>query len=207
MSTMISAVPRRGRSFRGPEAFHDAVVGHTLLGEEAPREMDVFRRHAQAPVVARAHVRGHLVEIAHRADVDPGLRRRDHDIRVAEAERRQHLHPLRRIGQGLAHEVLARHAEMSGSGGQLRDDLGRGEEQDLDVLHACEGGAILPRSARLGESETRAREERRRVLLQAALGGHGDDERRVAHAGSPAPTRSIQTEQPTAGTGDSAPRC
>ena len=53
-----------------------------------------------------------VVEIGHAAHVDPGLRHRDHDIGVAEAEPVDQHDMLVGIGDLLAHQVLAGDAEM-----------------------------------------------------------------------------------------------
>ena len=89
---------------------------------------------------------------------------------------------------------------------ELAHDLGGREKGDLHVGHALERAAIIARPARLGEDEAGAGEERGRVLLQAPLGGNGQDEGSIGHQGLPT-MRSSQKEQPTAGIGASAPRC
>ena len=73
-------------------------------------------------------------------------------------------------------------------------------------MPGTKGTKNFPRAARLGEDEPGASEERGRVLLQASLGGNGQDERGIGHQGLPT-MRSSQKEQPTAGIGASAPRC
>ena len=156
--------------------------------------------------MAGAKIGRDLVEIGHAAHVDPGLRHGDDHVGMAEAERGQHLHRLVRIRDLLAHQVLAGDAEMRRAAGQLADDLGGREEGDLDVGHAGERAAIIAGAAGLGEDEAGAGEERGGVLLQAPLGGNGQDERRIGHQGLPT-MRSSQKEQPTAGIGASAPRC
>ena len=80
--------------------------------------------------------------------------------------------------------------------------ISRGREiSDLDAGQARDRAAIVARAARLDQRQAGAGEERLGVLLQPALGRHGDDERR-AHAAPPPPaTRSIQTAKPTAGIG------
>ena len=70
--------------------------------------------------------------------------------------------------------------------------------------HAGERAAIIAGAAGLGEDEAGAGEERGGVLLQAPLGGNGQDERGIGHQGLPT-MRSSQKEQPTAGIGASAP--
>ena len=117
------------------------------------------------------------------------------------------------VGDLLAHEVLAGDAEMRGAGGELADDLGRREKGDLDARQPGDGAAIVARAAPLHEFEPGAGEERRGVLLQPPLRGHGEDQRRLAvsfglggHARSPAiGRRSIQIAAPTAGMSLAAP--
>ena len=57
-----------------------------MRGEEYPGEIDVFGRHPHPPIMLRAETGGDVVEVGHRADVDPGLRHCDHDVGAAEAE-------------------------------------------------------------------------------------------------------------------------
>ena len=96
-----------------------------------------------------AEAGGDVVEIGHGADVDPGLRHRDHDIGVAEAEPVDHEHALVGIGDGLAHQILAGDAEMHRAARKLRGDLARREIGDLDIVEAHHGAAIFAGAARL----------------------------------------------------------
>ncbi len=58
-----------------------------MFGEEAAGQIDVFGRHPHPLAAPRAIMRGDVLEIRHRAHVDPGLRRGDDDIGAPEAER------------------------------------------------------------------------------------------------------------------------
>ena len=82
---------------------------------------------------------------------------------------------------------------------QQVDDLGSREVRHLDAGKVGDRAAIVARPARLDQFEPGAREEDFRVLLQPALGGHGDDERRAHGLLRNAASRSIQTAKPTAG--------
>ncbi len=77
---------------------------------------------------------GDVVEIGHGADVDPGLRHRDHDIGAAEAEIVDQEHAPVGIDDAFAHQVLAGDAEMHHAARQLRGDLARREIGDLDIV-------------------------------------------------------------------------
>ena len=68
-----------------------------------------------------------------RAHVDPGLRHRDHDIGLAEAEPVDQHHALLGVGDRLADLVLAGDAEMHRPLRQLRGDVGGREIGDLDA--------------------------------------------------------------------------
>ena len=74
---------------------------------------------------------------------------------------------------------------MHGALRQQLGDLRRREIGHLDARQIGDGAAIVARAARLDELEPGAREERFGVLLQAALGRHGDDEG-AAHVSAPA---------------------
>ena len=123
-----------------------------------------------------AEAGGDVVEIGHGADVDPGLRHRDHDIGAAEAEIVDQQHALVGIRNAFAQQILAGDAEMHHAARQLRSDFARGEIGDLDIVEAGNGAAIVARAARLRQREPCAREKRLGVFLQAALGGNGENE-------------------------------
>ena len=63
-------------------------------------------------------------------------------------------------------------------------DFGGREIRDLDAGQAGDRAAIVAGAARLDQLQAGAREERLGVLLQPALGGHGEDQRR-AHGAPP----------------------
>ena len=168
-----------GRALGRAEALDNAVVGDSMLGEKAAGEIDVFGRDPHALAALGAIGRSDIVEIGHGAHVDPGLRRGDHDIGVAEAERAQKLEPRLGVRHFLAHQILAGDAEMRGSRGKLADDLGRRDIGDLDARQPGDRAAIVARAPPLHEFEPGAREERRGRLLQSPLGGDGEDERRL----------------------------
>ena len=178
-----------------------------MLAEEAAREVHIFGRDPHALAGSRAQRGRDVVEIGHRAHIDPGARNRDHDIGIAEAERGEQQELAVGVGDGLAQQVLAGDSEMRVAGSELRHDLGGRQEEDLDVIDALEGAAIVACSAFLAQPQAGAREEGIRPLLQASFRRDGDDEL-TAHGvpgAARAATRSIQIEQPTAGTSLGAP--
>src|SRR5262249_5547899 len=122
-----------------------------------------------------------------------------------ETERRQELNRRVRIGDPLAHQVLARDPDMGGAARELRYDLAGRYEQHLDPVEPAHAAAVVARTARLHQIETGAREEGRGVLLQPSLGGDGEHQRGLVHAATPSSKRSSQSAQPTAGTGRLAP--
>ena len=73
---------------------------------------------------------------------------------------------------------------MHGALRELRGDFGGREIGDLDAVEPGDGAAIVARAARLDQREAGAGEEGLGVLLQPALGRHGEDQRR-AHAAPP----------------------
>ena len=203
MSTMSSAWPAAGAPSVAPRTLDDAVVGHVLLGEEAPGEFPVFGRDAHALAAARVEGGGDILEVRHRPHVDPGLRYGDDDIGVAEAERRQQFQ-LAICGLDLlADEVLAGDPHVDLSGGKQADDLGGRDIGDLDAVDAFERAAIIAGAAPLRELQPGAGEEGHRVFLQPSLGW--DRENEAAHDDASATRRSPQSAAPTAGTSEVAP--
>ena len=201
MSTISSAAPAAGAPSVRAQALDDAIVGDAVLGEIPARQVDVFGRHPHPLPVPRAMVGRDILEVGHRAHVDPGLRRGDDDIGAAEAQRRQQREPLIGVGDLLAHQILAGDAEMRRAARELADDF-RGRE--IGHFHAGQvddRAAIVARAAPLHEFQPCPGEERGRVLLQPALRGDGEDERGLdRHRGSPASgKRSTQIAAPTAG--------
>ena len=133
-----------------------------MLREEGAREAHVFGRDPHLAVVAQAEGRRHVVEIGHAAHVDPGLRHRDRDIGMAEAEPADQHDARGEVVDHLAHQVLAGDAEMHGALRELLGDLGGREKRDLDVRKLGDGAAVVARAARLDERQAGAGEERLR---------------------------------------------
>ena len=141
-----------------------------------------------------------------RAHVDPGLRHRDHDIGLAEAERLEQHDARVGVRDHLAHQVLAGDAEMDRARRELRGDFGGRQIRDLDAVEAGDRAAIIARAARLDESSPARAKKRFGVLLQPALGRHREDEAARSCARLPrSASRSSQTAKPTAGIGAAAP--
>ena len=189
----------RRRALGRARAFHDAVVGDAVRGEEVAREIHVFGGDAHLALVLEAERGRDVVEVGHAVHVDPGLRHRHHHVGMAEAEPVDEDDVLVGVGDHLAHQVFAGEAEMHRALRQQLDDLGGREIGHLDAGKVGDGAAIVARAARLDELEPGAREEGFRVLLQPALGRHRDDERRAHVPPRNAASRSIQTAKPTAG--------
>ena len=126
----------------------------------------------------------------------------------------QQLEPRLGVGDLLAHQILAGDAEMRRAGGELADDLGRGDIGDLDARQAGDRAAIVARAAPLHELEPGAGEERRGAFLQPPLRGDGEDERafgavpegRRHQRSPPFASRSSEIAAPTAGMSSVAPR-
>ena len=193
-----------GRAFGRAGALDDAVIDDPVLGEEAARQIDVFGRDPHAAVVLEAERGRDIVEVGHAAHVDPGLRHGDDHIGEAEAERLDQHHAFIRLRDRLAHQILAGDPEMHRACRELLGDLLRREKRDFDAGQSGDRAAILARPARLRQREPGAGEEGLRILHQAALRRHGDDER--AHRPLPrATSRSIHTASPTAGIGSAQP--
>src|SRR5262249_55973978 len=107
----------------------------------------------------------------------------------------------------LADDVLARHPEVRAPAVQRHDDLGCGDEGDVDAFEALDLAAIAALRPDLAQGQPRLGEEIRRLLHQAPLGGHGECQAR-AHACAPRTTvsrRSVWMAPPTAGTSRGAP--
>ncbi len=146
-------------------------------GEMATGQVDVLRRDPEPAPVALAHAGRHVVEIGPSSSrrSTPAARRRRHwrhRSRAASAAPRRH-----RIRDLLADEILAGHAEMHLSGGQLRHDLGGGEIGDLDNGQPGDAAAI-PRAPR-GDCtrSSPARSKKACVFSCTVPSTDGDDER------------------------------
>ena len=179
MSTISSAAPAAGRALGRPQALDDPVVADAGFGEIAAGQVDVFGRDPHPLAPARPIGRGDVLEIGHRAHVDPGLRRGDDHVGLAEAERRDQLEPGVGVQNLLAHQILAGDAEMGGAGGELADDLGGRKKGDLDPGQARDRAAVVARAPPLRQLEAGAGEKGRGVFLQPPLGGHGENEGRL----------------------------
>ena len=193
------------RRLGGAEALHDAIVGNPVAGEEVPRQIHIFGRDPHLAVMTQAECGGDVVEVGHQAYVDPGLRHGDDHVGVSEPELLEEHDACLGVRDHLPHQIFAGDAELRGALRQLDGDLRRGQIGDFHAGDAVERAAIFARAARLHQHQPGAAEERLRVLLQAALRGHREHERR-RHGWPPiACRRSIQTANPTAGIGFSAP--
>ena len=139
-----------------------------------------------------------IVEIGHAVHVDPCLRHGDHHIGKTEAEPVEQNDMLVRVRDLLAQEILAGHAEMHHALRQQVDDLGGRKIRHLDPGKIGDRPAIVARAARLDQLEAGAREEGLGVLLEPALGGHGDNEGCGHGVSRNCASRSIHTAKPTA---------
>ena len=127
---------------------------------------------------------GDVVYIGHRANVDPGLRYGDHDIGEAEAKSLDKYDPPVSVGDHLTDEIFTGDPEMDRSRRELGCDFGCRQICDFDIVETGDGAAIVARATRLDQRQSRAHEESFRILLQAALGWDGKDQR-SAHGPSP----------------------
>ena len=107
-------------------------------------------------------LRGDVFEVGHARDIDPAIRHGDDHIGAAEAERLQELDRAVDIGQRLADQILAGHAEMHAARFQLMHDLGGRGVDHLDAVEAVERAAIAPLVTLVAQGQARrARTERR----------------------------------------------
>ena len=120
-----------------------------MLFKIATRGVHILRRDAHSPPVPRAKTAADVGEIGHATDVDPGRRNRDDDIGGAKAERRQQLHTPFRVGDFLAHQILAGDAEMRLATRQPRGDFRRRQKRRLDMIEPVDRAAIVARAAPL----------------------------------------------------------
>ena len=81
------------------------------------------------------------------------------------------------VGDHLAHEILAGHAEVHGAGRKLAGDFRCRKVGDFDVVETGDRAAIVTRAARLDQSQPGAREERLGILLQPPFCRDGENER------------------------------
>ena len=132
---------------------------------------------------------GDCVEIGHLADVQPAARHGNDDVGAAEAQRLQQRHALVGVGDVLAHEIFAGDADVRAPAAQRRDDLGRGDECDVDAVDAFDLAAIAAVVADLAQLQPRLTEELGRLLHQPSLRRHGECQAR-AHRLLPRTTAS-----------------
>src|SRR5690606_23418766 len=100
------------------------IARQPVLREEAPRQVEIFRRNTKPPPALGVEGERHIIEIGHGGNIDPALRYGNDHIRMTEAERQQQINiPLRR-GKLFANEILARHAEMDLALLELTGDFG-----------------------------------------------------------------------------------
>src|SRR5579885_2555410 len=186
--------------FGGAKAFDDPVVAHVPLGKEAPCQVDVFGGDPHSLAALCPESRRDILKVGHRFDIDPGPGDGHHDVRLAKAKRGEELRFRRQINDRLTDEVFACHAEMDTTGRDFGDNIGRGEEGDLNIFHSVEGPAVIAGAAALHDVEPGAGKESGGVFLQPPFRGNGDHE---TH-GAP-PRLSSQMAAPTAGTGLAEP--
>ena len=96
-----------------------------------------------------------------------------------------------------AQQVLAGDADVDLARIQRLGDVGGREQADLGARQAGERGAVAARAARHLKAETGVGQPGLDLLLQAPLGGDGEDQRR-AHSTPPTKARTGRTVQPTA---------
>ena len=101
-----------GRGFGRARAFHDPVVGDAVRGEELARQVHVLGGEPHLAMMLETEGGRDVVEVRHALHVDPGLRHRHHHVGVAEAERIDEHHAAVGVGDHLAHQILAGHADM-----------------------------------------------------------------------------------------------
>src|SRR5262249_864513 len=170
------------------------------------RQIDVFRCHPHLAVMVVAKRRGHVVDIGHRAHVDPGLWHRDDDVGETETKALDEHDTLVCVRDHLANEILACDSEVYGACRELARNLRRRQIRHFDIVETRDCAAVIACAPRLDECETGTREERLRVLLQAPFGRNGEDQRRIHDSPPYTASRSIQTANPTAAMDSGAPR-
>ena len=148
---------------------------------------------------------GNVIEISHAAHIDPGLRYGDDNVGMSETQIVDEDDALIGVRNELVHEVASGEAEMRSTLRQSLHDLGSGEIGHADGGKIGDAAAIIARSARLDEGESRAREKALRVLLQPPFGRYGDDESFAHLSPRSVASRSIHTANPTAGMGFALP--
>ena len=74
--------------------------------------------------MALAEARRDVLDISHRAHIDPGLRHRDDDIRLAETELVDQHHALVGIREGLADLIFTGDTDVHRAEPELRRDVG-----------------------------------------------------------------------------------
>ena len=140
------------------------------MGEEAARQLRVFRRHAQAAAMARRKCRADIVEVRHGRYIDPGARHGHHDIGEAEAKRFQQFHA--------AFESSADSRSKSSpvtprctSPEAIAAAIARRQQHYVDAGDALHRRAIAARARDLNQRHARCREERVYLFFSLPLEG------------------------------------
>ena len=129
-------------ALRGSKAFDGAVLNNAVRCKKAARQVsDTSSRPAFASLL-RGEQRAGLLKIGHRFDIEPAIGNGDDDIGMAEAEFQQTGHPLVGVGDLLADEVFASHAEMNAPRLEMTRDLAGRQKLDRCVRHTNHKAAI-----------------------------------------------------------------
>ena len=151
------------------KALDDAVIGDAVRSKMPARQVDVFGSDTHAPVMARMEGCGHILDVGHGPDIDPGLGHGHDDIGVAKPQRGEHDDLLVTVGHRFGNQVLARHAQMHTATRQFARDLGRRQKRHLDPVDPLDLAAIITRATRLAQRHARAGEKGEGIVLQAAF--------------------------------------
>ena len=87
-------------------------VGNAVAGKKVARQVQILGRHPHLAIVTVPERSRDVVKIGHAADVDPGLRHRDHDVGTAEAQAVDQRYALVGIDNALADQIFTGDAEM-----------------------------------------------------------------------------------------------
>ncbi len=180
------------------------VVGDALLGQEVADKAVVLGGDPQPETVCSPKGRGGGVEIVERVDVAPAGRNRDDKIGPAEAERGEFGDLPVPVGQLVADQIRAGHAQMDAARRQFARDFPGGEKDKLQPVRAFDGAGIFAVGPGAAERDAAACEPVEALLHQPALRGDA----KLDHARAPFRSARMpgRMTPPTAGIERPAPR-
>ena len=176
-----------------------------MAGKEASGLDQVLGGHPHAPTRAGQDLVGYLLQVGHGLHVQPALGDGHHQIGPAKPQGPQHQDTTINLAAPFPQQILPGDPQMHLTGVQSLGDIARRQQPHLGPRQTLEVGHVAPRAAGDDEPQAAVPEPGLHLLLEPALGGHGDDQG-FAHDSPPCQARHGLTMHPTARTPAAPPR-